>query len=273
MKIIYADTLVLVNTVIDYLLLLSAGKLCALPLRRGRMALGALWGGGYSLLAAVRPGLFALWTVKLAAGALAVVIAFGAHRRTPRALAAFYGAAAAFGGAVYGAAALRGEPVEAGVPVSLPVLVLSFAVCYAAISLVFRCRGGHTARRLHRAEVTLHGRTAEFSALEDSGNELTDPLTGCAVLIASPAALAPLFDRPELLTLEPAAALEQLCLLPESLPLRFRLLPCRCAAAGDGLLLCFRPDALRVDGEPRRDLLVAVSRGELDGTGEYEAIL
>ena len=34
MKIIYADSLVLLNAAVDYLLLLSAGKLCALPLRR-----------------------------------------------------------------------------------------------------------------------------------------------------------------------------------------------------------------------------------------------
>ena len=55
MKIIYADSLVLLNAAVDYLLLLSAGKLCALPLRRWRMALGALWGGAYALLTAVEP--------------------------------------------------------------------------------------------------------------------------------------------------------------------------------------------------------------------------
>ena len=37
MKIIYADTLVLLNIAVDYVLLLSAGKLCAAPLRRVRM--------------------------------------------------------------------------------------------------------------------------------------------------------------------------------------------------------------------------------------------
>ena len=273
MKIIYADTLVLVNTVIDYVLLLCAGKLCALPLRRGRMALGALWGGAYALAAALCPGLFGLWTVKLCAGALAVWIAFGSHRRTLRGIAAFFGIAAAFGGAVHAAASFRGEPIERGVPVSAPVLVLSFAVCYAVVSLVFRCAGRSPERRLHRVEVTLHGRRAAFSALEDSGNELTDPVSGCAVLIAEPEALAPLFDCPELLRADPAEALERLCLLPENAPLRFRLLPCRCAVQAHGLLLCFRPDALRVDGEQRSDLLVAVSRGQMSPDGAYEAIL
>ena len=271
MKIIYADTLLCFNMVTDYLLLLSAGRLCALPLRRGRMALGALWGGAYALAAAVHPAFFALWTVKLAAGALAVWIAFGTERRTLRALAAFYGVSAAFGGAVHAAASLRGEPVESGVPVSLPVLALSFAVCYAGVTLLFRHAGGRTERRLHRAEVTMGGRTAAFSALEDSGNELTDPLSGKAVLIAEPQALSPLFDRPELLTLEPTEALR---LLGETESgAAFRLLPCRCAAEEHGLLLCFRPDGLRMDGAAREDLLVAVSRGALSPDGGYAAIL
>ena len=273
MRVIYADTLILWNAAVDYLLLLSAGKFCALPLHRVRMALGALWGGAFALLAAVYPGLFGLWSAKLAAGALAVIVAFGAHRRTLRAVAAFYAVAAAFGGAVYAAAALRGEPLEQGLPVSMPVLLLSFALCYSALTLAFRHIGRRTERMLHRAEVMLGGRTARFAVLDDSGNELIDPVSGCAVLIAAPAALAPLFDRPELLEAPPAEAIERLCRRPDGGRVRFRLLPCRCAAEAHGLLLCFRPDELLVDGAARDDLLVAVSRGALAPDGAYEGIL
>ena len=75
METVYADSLVALNTAIDYLLLLSAGKLCALPLRRWRMGLGALWGGLYALLSVMYPDVFSLAAAKLAAGALAVMIA------------------------------------------------------------------------------------------------------------------------------------------------------------------------------------------------------
>lgn len=270
MKIVYADTLVIVNMAVDYLLLLSAGKLCALPLRRWRMALGALWGGVYALLAAVYPGVFALWTAKLLSGALAVLIAFGPERRTPRALVAFYGVAAAFAGAVYAAAALRGEPVGAGIPVSAPVLLLSFALCYAAVSLAFRHIGRRAERQLHAVSVVLGEAEASFSALEDSGNELIDPVSGCGVLVADRAALAPLFGSEPMPPLEDPAALERLSAAYPTA--RFRLLPCRCVAAERALLLCFRPSELRVDGQ-RRDLLVAVSAGALSPDGAYQAIL
>lgn len=271
MRVIDADTLAVLNGIIDYLLLLCAGKLCALPLRRGRMALGAAWGGAYAVLAELWPGLLGLWTAKLAAGAGIVLLAFGARRRTLRALVAFYAAAAAFGGAVYALVSLRGESPERGIPVSGPVLLLSFALCYGAVELAFRHIGRRAERKTYAVTLDYRGRSADFTALADSGNELVDPLTGCGVLIAGAEALAPLFDAPELLLRDAAAALEALDARGEAAGLR--LLPCACVAAEQTLLLCFRPDSLTVDGVRRRDLLVAVSPRTLAADGAYQAIV
>lgn len=270
METVYADSLVILNTAVDYLLLLCAGKLCALPLRRGRMALGALWGGVYALLAVLRPEWFALATVKLLAGALAVVLAFGWTARTPRAVVAFYAAAAAFAGAVYAAAGLAGRDVSRGlyIPVSLRMLALSFAVCYAAVSLVFRHIGRRAERKLDTVEIALDGRRATVTALEDTGNELTDPISGDGVLVAGAEALSPLFDDPAFLyDPDPLSALEAVG------GTRFRLLPCASATTGNALLLCFRPDEILVGGRGRSDLLVAVSQTRFSPDGEYQAIL
>ena len=59
MEIVYIDSLFLLNFIIDYLLLLAVGKICALPLRRWRMLLGALWGAVYAVLAVLLPRFFA----------------------------------------------------------------------------------------------------------------------------------------------------------------------------------------------------------------------
>lgn len=271
MNVIYVDSLFLFNAAVDYLLLLSAGKLCALPLRRGRMALGAALGGAFAVGAALLPGVFGLWTVKLLAGAAAVALAFGAQRRTLKAIVAFFAVAAAFGGAVQAAATLGGERTGGNVPVSMRVLVLSFALCYVPVSLVFRHVGRRSERRLHRAELTMNGRETEFTALEDSGNELTDPMTGCSVLVAEASALAPVFDAPELLCGDAPTALERLAAAGRYG--QFRLLPCACVAAERTLLLCFRPQKLVVDGVPRRDIVVAISPNRLSQDGEYQAII
>lgn len=267
MRTVYADTLVIWNAAVDYLLLLSAGKLCALPLRRGRMALGALLGGGYALLAAVYPAFWTLWTVKLAVGAAMVVIAYGAERRTPRAVAAFYGAAAAFYGCARFLSSLRGQP--AGADVTLRVLLLSFAVCYAAVALIFRRIGARRAT-VHDARVVRCGREVRLRALEDSGNALTDPISGDAVLVADAAALGALFDEPALLRLDAPEALSR---ISGEQGRGLRLLPCSCVTAPRALLLCFRPERVELDGRERRDLLVAVSPNRLSPEGRYDAIV
>lgn len=266
MKIIYADTLVIWNAAVDYLLLLAAGQLCALPLCRWRMALGALWGGAYALLCVVFPAFFALWTVKLAAGALAVGIAFGARRRTGRALVAFFAMAACF----YGVARFLGSLRASAAQPDSRVLLLSFALCYAAAALVFRRVGRERRETVHAVTLRRRGREVTLRALEDTGNALVDPISGDGVLVAEAGALAPCFDDPALLLLD---APEALARLEGEQGRGLRLLPCACVTARRGLLLCFRPERLTVDGEARTDLLVAVSPNRLSPEGRYNAII
>ena len=266
MKILYADTLVALNAAVDYLLLLSSGKLCALPLRRRRIALGAFWGGAYALLAAAYPRFWALWSVKLAAGAACVLLAYGFERRTPRALAAFFAVSAAFGGISRFLSSLRGEPAG----LSARVLLLSFAVCYGVIALLFRRVGKREAGAVRAVVLSRNGKEVRLQALEDSGNALVDPLSGDAVIVAEAAALAPLFPDPAPLYLD---APEALARLEGEAARGARLLPCSCVTAPRALLLCFRPERVTVEGKERRDLLIAVSPNRLSPEGRYNAIM
>jgi len=271
MKTIYADSLFFLNAIVNYLVLLAAGRLCALPLRRGRMALSAALGGIYAVLASVWPQLFALPAAKLLSGALMALAAFGLHRQTPRAVIAVYTVSAAFAGTIYAAARLSGQSPEAArfVPVSIRTLLLSFALCYAVISLAFRRTLRCSARTLCPVGVTLMGSTVSFTALVDSGNELLDPISGDRVLIAEAESLAPLFpDSAPLLLGDPSEALEALA----AQGVRCRLLPFSCVSAETSLLLCFRPDEVRVVGQ-RQQLLIGISPGRLTADGGYQAIL
>lgn len=270
MEIIYADSLIFLNALIDYLVLLAAGRVNGLPLRRLRLALGAAFGGVYALFSVLLPRVFALATVKILAGLTMTAIAYGFGRRYLRCAVTVFAVAAAFAGAVYALAGLAGIPRTGGlyIPVSARVLLLSFAVCYALISLIFRGMGRRAEKKLYRIELTFRGKTVRFTALDDSGNELLDPISGSGVLVAQAETLAPLFDDPAPLYLsDPAEAMQRL-----NDP-RFRLLPCTCVAAESTLLLCFRPDSVKIDGKARPGLLAAVARNSLSPTGDYQAII
>ncbi|MBQ9411680.1 MAG: sigma-E processing peptidase SpoIIGA [Oscillospiraceae bacterium] len=271
MKTVYADALIGLNAAVDYLLLLAAGRLCALPLCRWRLLLAALWGGGYALLNALCPGFFGLWTVKLLSGALTAVIAFGAGKQSLRAVAGFFAVSAAFAGTMYAASGLAGSrgigPADAAA--SFRTLTLCFALGYGAVRLIFRHRGRAQSGRIRQVSLTLGERSVSFPALEDTGNRLVDPVTGLGVLVASAGAVEGLFAEPAaLFDPDPVPALERL----NRAGGRFRLLPCATAAADGALLLCFTPGCAAADGVPLR-LAVAVTPRSLSPDGSFQALL
>ena len=265
MEVLYLDRLIAVNFLIDYCLLLAAGRVCGALLRRGRFALAALVGAAYAGLG-VLPG----WTwllhpaMKLALGCLMALVAFGGERGLARCTAVFFAVAALFGGGVYAASLLAGaDPLRGSVvPLTLRIFALSFAVCYAAVALLFRRRARQNARMIRPVIVRFGGREACLPGWRDSGNDLHDPVTGRAAAVADRRALAPLLPpMPD----DPVEAFGQLQGRGA-----FRLLPYR-AVGANGLLLAFRPDEIEVDGKSE-DLLIALSPTPV-GDGEGQIIL
>lgn len=268
MEILYLDAFFFLNLLADYLLCLSAARLCCLRLRRGRYLLAALLGAVYAA-AALLPGLGFLaspWG-KLAAGLAMGAAAFAGEARLLRCLLALWTVSAAFGGLLYALSLGRSGPPG----LSLRQLLSAFFLCYGLLKLLGSFRSRWDGKEKAEIRLSLGGKEVSFPALVDSGNSVRDPDTGAAVLVASPRALRPLFGAMgELLeTLEPVELLEIFARLPGCSG-RLRLIPYR-SLGGSGLLPVFRPDRLWVDGEESRDLLVAIS-SEARGDG-FEAIL
>lgn len=257
MEIIYVDRFFLLNLLADYLLCLVSARLCGLYLRRRRYFLASLLGAAYAV-ASLLPGLRFLAAapgVLLAAAAMAW-IAFGAERRPWRCGGVFLAAAAAFGGAVWAVGLAGGGSPGRAVPARH--LLLAFALCYAAVSLLFSRQ--LTLSERARVEVTLRvgARESRFMALLDSGNALSDPVTGAAVMLVSPHALRRVLPEAAVFAeADPVSALQRAARLP-ALRGRFRLIP-YAAVGKTGLLPVFRPDGLRVAGREEKELLVAVS--------------
>lgn len=276
METIYIDSLFLTNLAADYLLLLLAGRVCAERLVRRRIFLAALLGAAYSA-AAVLPGFG--WAVnavgKALTAVLMVLIAYGGAKRPLRCLVVFLALSFALGGAVYAVSLMGGDGLKNGhvAVVPLRVLVLSFAVCYALLALVFRRIGVGVQRRTAEISVTFRGKTAGFRALRDTGNSLYDPVTNQPVMVASLDALAGLFpdEAREKLRRPAAEAFVSVAAMPEYAGV-FRLVPFSAIGTGAGLLMAFAPELL-VDGAPETGILTAISPEPITGTGEYDAVI
>lgn len=269
MTVVYIDEVFLLNTLVDYLLLLCAAKLAGGELRRGRFALAAVLGGAYAA-AVFLPGwgFLARPLCKLAAGVGMALIAYGGERRLLRAALVFLGVSAAFGGGVL-ALQLWGAPAA----LDLKTTLLAAAGCYAFLTLIFRRAARHAGGELAPVRLELAGRVCRLTALMDTGNTLTDPATGRPVMVAEAQRLSALFPPggcPGADALaDPVKALEGL----QDSPCRWRLIPYRAVGVDRGLLLAVKVDRARVGEEDYGSLLVALSPNPVSDGGGYSALI
>lgn len=280
MTVVYLDEVFLLNFVVDYLLLLAAGRLAGEILRRGRLALGAALGAAYAG-AVFLPGLGFLVhpLCKVGAGVATVLVGYGGSRRLLRVCLVFFVVSAAFGGGILALQLLgsRSLTLSNGVLSSLldlKLVLLSAAGCYGLITLLFQRAARHSPRReLAPAVVELGKRRVVLTALVDTGNTLTDPVSGRPVLVAEGEKVKALFP-PEIAPCQaelrdPSAALERL----STAGLRCRLLSYQAVGVECGLLLALRADRVKVGGEDYGPLLVALSPTSLTDGGGYCALI
>ncbi len=117
-----------------------------------------------------------------------------------------------------------------------------------------------TPSRVTMVEIALDGssmspKPVRLPAMLDTGNQLTDPITGLPVVVASSSSLKPLL---------PAAVKPD---NPETLPLGFRLIRVQ-TTAGHKLMMCFRPSHFRVQLEGTwhdTQVLIAIAPTGYDG--------
>jgi stage II sporulation protein GA (sporulation sigma-E factor processing peptidase) len=267
---VYVDTLFLLNGLVDYLLLLLAGRVTGVALPRRRILLAACLGGGYAVCCFLPWGdWLTLRPVKLVVGVLLILVAYGRSGRLIQCGGVFFALSCALAGGIFALSQLGdGVTLERGVvmtPVELKAVLLAAAVCWAVVELAFRGFARYSRLKGEKVSLTIsyHGRSITVTALVDTGNGLTDPVTGQPVVVLEwqeAAALLP--EVSEALVRDPAQELEK---AGGQVP--WRLLPYHGVGKDRGLLLAFRPDAITSDGQERPEGLVALTAQRLSQGG------
>lgn len=264
MRAIYIDELFLLNFAVDYIILYLTAAFSALPYRRARLLAGAGVGALYAVAVCLADAygvpMVSSLPIKLAAGAVMLLCAFG------------YAGGAAFirrgvimlitsfllGGLAYAAGLMLGGDMSGGViqaPLAVRALLIAVALALGLCGAFSRGGGRELASGRAEVSLTYGGRETKFSALLDSGNLLRDPLDGSPVIVCTIDAVAPLFGRDELRMMRESSAVELVAALGANGG--WRLIPCA-TAAGSAMLAAFRPTEAEVDGERVR-VMVALS--------------
>lgn len=271
MQVIYVDTMFMINLIINYLVLLASAKLCALQVKRFRLALSAALGGVYSVLTLFVP--FCQQPVmKVTVGILMAMMAFGGRKNFLRITLVVFGVSAAFAGLIYGLTLMTGGDTSGSgyIFVSFRMLILSFGISYFVISFFFK-RMARVSSETVDILVEYNDKSSRLTALKDTGHSLTDPITGRPVVIVGIETIRPLFEKSVLTALEKPATIA-LAELGEQ-GYSFRLIPYSAVGVENGMLLAFKPDCLRIDGNMVRDCLIAISPNQISDGEVYSALI
>lgn len=251
---VYLDLVMGLNFAVDFLLLLGTNSLAGFPpgIRRNlwASALGAVYGAGCLL-----PGMGFLgnsfW--RLVFLALMGAAAFGLGKDAWKRTGIFILQSMALGGMALGLNQ-RG----------IPALLLAAAGVWWLSRMAFGNRIG--GREYVEVTVREGERTASAVALRDTGNTLSDPITGEQVLILGPEAAK------KLLGLEEAELLAPLEAMLSHPGKGYRLIPYRAVGRGGSMLLAKKFSQIQI-GDVQRSGIVAFAPERI-GVGQmYQALV
>lgn len=287
-KYVYVDVLFAVNLLVNYLLLLAAGKLTGREVSVRRLFVSSAAGGLYAVASAFFPYTvaFAL-PVRIAFGVIMVAISYPG--RTVQSFAAvtlsFYLCASIAAGTAMGlqnqqvASMLKGTASlsNTGSP-GWRVVAVSLA-CLCALPVVAKLGGFQPGRPLPllRMELQVDGRKLGLTGMVDTGNNLRDPISGLPVVVVD-------WERLRSVVPSDAAAFFQSTWdrMPEGFsgtPMgkRLRLIPYENLTGQKSVLPGFRPDVLIIfekgGHRVKKNAIVGVFRERLSPSGLYQALL
>lgn len=227
--IIYADILVLINFVLDFLSLFIAGRLMTKKFRTLRIIAASLFGALYSLVYYLLYPVAWYWLLPmhLAAASVICLIAYkvGSFKDFAKLTAMFILSAAVLGGilsAVYGISGTFSEGVytEISAPSLIIIALLSTLV---AVGYAVLCKK-KTVYKSIRADIYIDDKPIKVDLLVDSGNLVTEPFSSLPVIILRSSVLPPPLDKPE----------------PGNSPVPLRVIPIK-TSSGGGMLFGFIP--------------------------------
>lgn len=284
---VYIDILFVINLVINYFILLAVTNILHRKDKRLRLLLGACLGAIYSLFIFF-PDLSFLYNsvFKFIFSVTIVVVAykFSSVIHLVKLVIAFYIVSVLFGGIIFALWLFLSPPgmlMRNGVvyiDISPVVLIGASAGCYIIITLFSRFLHKNTGiESIYEVEVFLDNVCVKITALLDTGNSLTESISGLPVIIAEYEKIEKLIPRSLRHSFKRGLIENPEIIILENWQKRFRLIPFGSVGNSNGILLAFKPDNLIAKSEGHTietsNVLIAVSNKRLITDGRYNMLL
>ena len=181
---IYADLLFLLNTLVDYLLLLITGRIAGIPLCRKRYWAAAVLGGGYSVLAIIPclRTILASIPFKVLGWIAISAIAYGFSHQIIKLILLFGGTSCSLAGVVLALANF----FDMKYFIVHPLIVPCAAILFLLGNRIFHTAMQHNVSgTIFETTLSIGGNTLNLPTLLDTGNCLQHPITGQPILVVS----------------------------------------------------------------------------------------
>ncbi|MDR0903105.1 MAG: sigma-E processing peptidase SpoIIGA [Ruminococcus sp.] len=202
--IVYVDVLIIVSFYINYLLLRAAAVIVHKPVKRGRVIAGALIGSLSALIIFLpEMGNLTVLIVRVISAVIMVAVSYNVDgiKELYKCSLLFFFVSFIFAGIEYGVAMLLGGNTAIWhnsvfyVNISLLTLVISTTIAYTILWLLRRHFDRvNSADTKYTITVEQSGEIVQIKAIGDTGNNLTDCLSGKPVIICPKASLTKITD-------------------------------------------------------------------------------
>ena len=253
--IVYVDILVILNTLVNYFILLAIRKITRSYTKRWRIALGAFVGGISSLLLFLEYLNVAMTVLKVLSGVLMVVVTFGIKplKQFVKRLFFLFAISFLFGGVTYAIYIFFDKDImlySNGIiyfDVDMTFLVVCSVISYCVITIITKYTDKKASKnKEYYVTIENNGKSVSCIALMDTGNNLREPFSNYPVIMADKSVFNQLYTDDTI-----------------------RLIPIS-TVNGESLIKSFRPQKIAIGNFVADKVYVGESVSELD---EYKIIL
>lgn len=253
--IVYVDVLIILNTLVNYFILLAVRKITRSYTKRWRIAIGSLLGGASSLLIFLENTGVIMTILKIISAFLMVLITFGIKpiKQTLKRVFFLFAITFVFGGLTFAVYMLVDKDIllySNGIvyfDIDMTFLIVCSVISYAVITLVSKYTDKKAPKdKEYYVTIENNGKSVTCTALMDTGNNLRDPFSGYPVIIAEKSVFNQLFNS------------DNIRLIPVS------------TVNGESLIKAFHPQKITINNYSTDKVYIGESITPLD---EYKIIL
>ncbi len=268
MTVVYIDILLVINLAVDYLVLFGTARLAGAQFARLRGLLSAMIGAAYSLVIFLDFSRIFFMATELAVSAVMMLITFG--KRKPgeffRLLTIFYICGFLFSGfmmLINSAVHADSFFIKSGIvyfEFSAMDIVLSGTAAFIITEILQRLFRRGEPEGAFMAKIFYGGKSTVLKGFTDTGNYLSDPISGTPVAVTKPEAIK------KIIPVEMLSAIKTADLSTEY---KIRLIPCK-TVSGSMLIPAFRPEKVMFKNEngefEAEDIMIALSENAPENT-------